>query len=55
MTIYLVLYQISSTMFGYHSTFTDESEALDEVDRMNQTEWGMYYHFFVKVKKIGGE
>jgi len=40
-------------MYGYHTLLEDEAAAKKEADKMNQTEWGMYYHFFVKVKKLG--
>ncbi|AMB18630.1 hypothetical protein BH780_gp047 [Bacillus phage Eldridge] len=53
MKIYLVLYQIASDMFGYHDTFLAEDAAVEESKRMNESEKGKYYHYFVKVKRMG--
>ncbi|AIW03447.1 hypothetical protein CPT_Moonbeam49 [Bacillus phage Moonbeam] len=54
MKIYLVLFQIASDLFGYHNAYVDEVEAMEESKRMNNSEKGKCYHYFVKVKKTEG-
>jgi len=55
MTVYVVLYQIASDMLGYHDMYLDKVTAIEESKRMNESEKGMYYQYFVKVKKLKEE
>lgn len=52
MRIYLVLYGITETDYGYHDCYTNEKEAIKVAEEMNETEKGMYYDYFVKYKDI---
>jgi len=53
MKIYLVIFQLAGDLFGYHNAYDDEIAAINESRRMNESEKGKQYHYFVKVKKLG--
>ena len=55
MRVFLVLYKLSANgeEYGYHDSFVNKEEAIKEMERMNQTEKGMYYEFVVKYKDLG--